>query len=416
MAIDPLAEVVSAERREAARALLRHPLLLASGPDQDAFVLARRHAGALAPMFRDLLGWPLVVDHRGRYVRLQKRLGAHADASRPAMAPGRTSAFTIRRYVLFCVACAELDSISETQTILSRLADGVTKRTQVDPQTEAFDSTTFAERRALVDVLSLLESLGVLRLREGDALAFLDGAEEADPFYDIEREILAALVATPLAPTLVEDRAELSAESYAPTERGRIERDRHGFFRRIIEDPVVYAAELTEGELAYAVPQRRYIAGELRTWFGLSLERRREGWAAIDPEGELAEGTRFPGEGIRSHAALLLADALAERLRGAPNPADPPAVSMAEIRGLCEGFIAEHRAHWPKIYLEAAAPEARLAADAVWVLIAYRLVERQGERVRPLPAIVRFAADPPVLPVDPGQAGEQLAIEPEADA
>jgi len=78
-------------------------------------------------MFRDLLGWPLVVDHRGRYVRLQKRLGARADASRPAIAPGRTSAFTIRRYVLFCVACAELDSISETQTILSRLADGVTK-------------------------------------------------------------------------------------------------------------------------------------------------------------------------------------------------------------------------------------------------------------------------------------------------
>jgi len=37
MAIDPLVEVVSAERRAAARALLRHPLLLAGGPDPDAF-------------------------------------------------------------------------------------------------------------------------------------------------------------------------------------------------------------------------------------------------------------------------------------------------------------------------------------------------------------------------------------------
>ena len=72
---DPYAE---AERRRAARALVRTPLLHADGHADD-LALVRRHQRELVPMFADGLGYRLVVEPT--LARLVKT-GLHPDATR----------------------------------------------------------------------------------------------------------------------------------------------------------------------------------------------------------------------------------------------------------------------------------------------------------------------------------------------
>ena len=71
---------VTAERRHAARALLRSPLLHADGPGADDLRLVRRHRVELARMFADGLGYRLVVEPGA--ARLFKA-GLGRDATRP---------------------------------------------------------------------------------------------------------------------------------------------------------------------------------------------------------------------------------------------------------------------------------------------------------------------------------------------
>lgn len=52
---------LAAERRAAARMLLAHPLVTATGPHAQAFPLIRRHADWLTGRFAELLGYPLTV-------------------------------------------------------------------------------------------------------------------------------------------------------------------------------------------------------------------------------------------------------------------------------------------------------------------------------------------------------------------
>lgn len=92
------------ERRRCVRALLRHPLLTPGGPDQQAFVLARRHAGWLGDWFANQAGWTFHADHAA--VRLMKIPGELSDASRGAAAK---VPFGRRKYVLTCLALAALE-------------------------------------------------------------------------------------------------------------------------------------------------------------------------------------------------------------------------------------------------------------------------------------------------------------------
>ena len=100
------------DRRRCVRALLRHPLLTPGGPDQQAFVLARRHAAWLGDWFASQAGWTVYADHA--VVRLKKIPGELSDASRGAAAK---VPFGRRRYVLACLALAALER-AEAQVTL----------------------------------------------------------------------------------------------------------------------------------------------------------------------------------------------------------------------------------------------------------------------------------------------------------
>jgi len=82
---DALAATRRAELTRAARALLRRPVLRASGADAELVALVRRHAGTLREWFDRNTGWRLMVD--SEVARLVKTVPDTGDATHPARDP-----------------------------------------------------------------------------------------------------------------------------------------------------------------------------------------------------------------------------------------------------------------------------------------------------------------------------------------
>jgi uncharacterized protein (TIGR02678 family) len=150
---------------------------------------------------------------------------------------------------------------------------------------------------------------------------------------------------------------------------------------RLVEDPVVYREDLTDSEW---LELRRRLGQEeryLEEMFGLVLEARIEGVAAIDPGGDLADQP-FPAGGTEGHAALLLVGEL--------RTAGGEWHSESDVLAAVSGLAAQHARFWAKDLV--AAPD-RLARRVVDLLVGVRLAQRRDDPagVRLLPAAARFA-------------------------
>ena len=119
---DAIAANRDAERRKAARALLRKPLPRADGGEAEAFVLVTRHLTALREWFDRETGWRLVVN--SELARLVKTVPDTADHTHPATDRNRKAAFSRRRYVVVCLALAALER-ADNQITLGRLAEQI---------------------------------------------------------------------------------------------------------------------------------------------------------------------------------------------------------------------------------------------------------------------------------------------------
>ncbi|HZD04037.1 MAG TPA: DUF2398 family protein, partial [Longimicrobiales bacterium] len=148
---------------------------------------------------------------------------------------------------------------------------------------------------------------------------------------------------------------------------------------RLVEDPVVYQGDLAEAEWAEL---RRRIGEEERLaeeMFGLVLEARAEGVAAVDPEGTLTED-RFPVGGTLGHATLLLVEKITEK------------GGRIEEEGLVEAasaLAAEHSSRWSNEMVESPHRLAQRSAD---LLIKLRLARGDDGTLLLLPAAARFLA------------------------
>jgi uncharacterized protein (TIGR02678 family) len=398
---------VEGERRRAARALLARPLLTA-GTEQ--FRLVRKHAAKLAAWFTQETGWRLVVDTQT--ARLFKTPAWLRDHARPALAPKTRVPFTRRRYVLLCLALAVLER-SDAQITLGRLAEGVLTGAADPALADAgieFRLERREERSDLVAAVRVLLELGALRRVAGDEEAFLmapgpAGAAagrsvrtDSDVLYDVERRVLAELLATTRGPSTVSEAgferrlAALTAEPSPDTDELRLRALRHQLTRRLLDDPVVYYAELSEEERAYLVSQRHAIARRINELTGLVAELRAEGVAMVDPDDELTD-VRMPEQGTEGHVTLLIAAHLATAGR---------TQSVFELTRLVRRLAIEHRAYWRKSSTEPAAA-ADLVAQALARLEALDLIDYLGderETVAPKAAIARYALAAPTIRKD----------------
>lgn len=380
------------DRRRCVRALLRHPLLTPGGPDQQAFVLARRHAAWLGDWFASQAGWTVYADHA--VVRLKKVPGELSDGTRGAAAK---VPFGRRRYVLACLALAALER-AEAQVTLGWLVERVVSLAADPVLGDAgitFTLDTQEERRDLVAVARLLLDAGVLARVAGDEQAFI--ASTGDALYDVNRRVLASMLVTRRGASTVTETTfsgrmrALVAEPRPETEEARNREIRHRLVRRLLDDPVLYYADLSEEERAYLSGQRGLLLRRLTEATGFIPEVRAEGIALLDPTGD-ATDLGMPEEGTDGHATLLLAEYLAAALR--ERPGTP--VRVAELHQHVAALARQHKPHWRKGAADPGA-ERELTAGALRRLSALSLIRRDGDQVIPLPALARYGyADPTI--------------------
>lgn len=385
------------EFRTALRALLMRPLMRATDDD---FPGVRRQADALRSWLAREAGWALHVDSAG--ARLLKRPGDLANAVRGI------NGYDRRRYVLLCLACAVLER-SDPQITLRVLGDKLLE-IATDPALATagflFTLSTAQERRELVAVCRTLVDLGVLVLVAGEEEGYVSrGGETADALYDVERRLLAGVMAAARgpstwraedAPATVEDRLRsLVGELVVDSEDGRRIAVRHRLARRLLDDPVVYMSTLDADEHAYFVNQRGAMVDRLCNATGLKAELRAEGTALVDDTGMWSD-VFMPAEGTEAHVTLLVAEMLADHVRARTNPpvnGRSPAcatVAVVEIVARLAEAQKQYGRYWRKAAREPGAVH-QLADIAIAQLQRLDLAVRDGEAVRPLPAIARFA-------------------------
>lgn len=387
-----LDEAARDERQRALRALLRRPLLAASGPHGEAYRLVRRHADWLRGWCGRFPSWTLTVD--AEVARLHKTPPDPLDPTRPARDP-RGDAFTRRRYVLLCLVLAALER-SDRQTALARLAEQAGGLYAEDPGLAAagvtFDLRQQGARRDLVFVVRTLLDLGVLSRVEGDEDGYVRGA--GDALYSIHRPALAAVLSVRRGPSTV-DAGDLEARLRAITaepadgvdEAARTRRYRTRLYRALLDDPVLYFDELEPEERTYFDGQRRRLVEQVHDAAGLEPELRAEGLAMVDERGDLTDQA-IPEEGTDGHVTLLLAEHLAVCRRERPGEV----VGTAALEARTAELVVEHGRHWRKAAREPGA-ERGLCRAALDRLEAVRLIRRAPEGVVPLPAVARFAVE-----------------------
>jgi uncharacterized protein (TIGR02678 family) len=300
--------IEAAERVEAARALLLHPLISADGQHAAALRLVRRHQGELTRVFSDGAGYRLQVDPSG--ARLFKT-GLGRDATRP-LRRRSGSPFTPRAYALLCLTVAALTRC-RAQLLIDELVQQV-RSAAVDAGIDV-DLDASADRRALHAALLALVNLGVLRERDGDLEHWAD--QRTQSLLDVRRDLLSLLVAAPLGSA--ESADELLRQASLPSAVGGA---RMAVRRRLLESPVLTVADLTEEQAEWWRRNRNRETEWFRDRFGLEVELRAEGALAIDPSDELTD-EQFPGRGGTRHLALLALEALADEARSGARAGDP---------------------------------------------------------------------------------------------
>jgi uncharacterized protein (TIGR02678 family) len=372
------------EREEALRALLMRPLMTAANAE---FSLVRRHADLLHAWFARETGWMLRVERD--FARLYKIPADLGDGTRGA------DGFDRRRYVLLSLACAVLER-ADPQITLKTLGERLLDLA-ADPGLEALGFTftlePVRERRELVHVCRFLLELGVLYRVAGEEVGYVQST--GDALYDVARRALAGLLACTRGPSTfpvgeepqeIESRIAALVEEYAAEEpEGRRLAVRHRLARRLLDDPVVYFDELSNGERDYLVNQRGAMAARLRAMSGLEPELRAEGAALVDPSGDLSDAA-LPAEGTRAHATLLVAQFLAEHLGADPSRQ----ASEAEIAAYLRRAADRYGRYWRKSARDPGA-ETGLARDALSQLLALKLVRYAGGAIEARPALLRFA-------------------------
>lgn len=383
------------EFRGAVRALLMTPLM---SPAHEEFAAVRRQSEGLRDWFARETAWALQIERDG--ARLYKRPATLDDETRGL--PG----YDRRRYVLLCLACAVLERADPQITL--RLLGEKLPELATDPALASLGFTFTLEtqhaRRELVAVCRTLLGLGVLQRVAGDEEAFIQAGDQADALYDVQRRLLAGLLAAvrgpstwapEQAPRSLEQRLHsLVDEHVADSDEGRRSALRHALARRLLDDPVIYLDQLEPESRGYFVNQRGAMASRLCEATGLVAEQRAEGVALADETGSLTD-VAMPAEGTEAHATLLVAEFLATRQRQRRKPGTSvPAPSFDVNEQDVVAFLGDAKERFGRYWRKSAREpggERELAFLALDRLEKLQLVERRSGFVEPRPALFRFA-------------------------
>lgn len=352
------AELDTAERARAIRALLRSPLL---DRMNGAFGIIVSHESWLRTWFHDTCEWSLVVDHRRGFARLHKTPDPGSLARPPlrALRAGKKP-FDRRRYILFCVTVMALGRFPRGQVSLQDLSSRIVDITSNEEGLDEYAASDKTERVALVDVLDLLSSFGVLTTV--DQRDDYERDENANALYTIDDRRLAQLFL----------RRDLE------TERS----ERHSVMRRLLDDPVVHRDELNGEKREFLNSSTGWVQRRLAD-AGLLLEHRAGGWCAVDPTAESTD-MRFPQPNTIAHQVALLA--ISDLGKSPEHTSDW--IPRTQLRQMLADLMDEH-AHWAKGYRDEGGLD-KLIDEVLGVLNSFGLIRADALGCEFRPAAGRF--------------------------
>lgn len=374
------------DRREAARALLAHPLLTAAHGEDLALV--RLHAPALRSMFKSTLDYHLVVE--STFARLVKGPVSQGAPPRPARRLDGT-AFTPMTYTLLSLLCAALLVPGTGEQIL---ISALIEQVRSDAATIGVRiGDTLPERRALVTAIGQLVTWGVLTETDGTAGGWGERQDEA--LLTIHRATLPHVLARPLS-------GLGHADDLLAPDTALADQPRRSLRRKLVENPLVRREDLTDGERDVLSRERSELTRVLAENFGLALEVRTEGALAYDLAGDLTD-VAFPGNGRVKQAALLLLGELIERR---VSTAGSIAVTWDEVDVVLTELTARHARAWGDALAEQL---GSLRADVVAVLCEVALVHITETGLLLHAAAARYRPQPRTAP--PTRAVRRLAAQ-----
>lgn len=333
------------ELRTCARHLVQRPLTCKEH-DAELFRLIRRHEAEIDRWFTQRLGYRLHVN--ADTARLFKD-GCVVER-RPLLTATRRPFHPLEYVLLALVLAATVagPAVISLRDLVERVRSAAG---EADIALE--DSPT--ARRALVTVLQWMIEFG-LAAELYEHIEAYAGDAAADAVLKFRPDRIALLPLPALAGAADSSELLTRAERRSAT--------RQWMRCRLVEEPVLYRTDLTDAEWSEL---RRRLGEEerlLEEMFGLVLEARAEGVAAIDPLGTLA-ARRFPTGGTLSHAALLLIAKLHSETAAGPADWKGIVVTLGEL-------AETHRRRWADELV--AAPE-RLARQVTELLLDLRLAE-----------------------------------------
>jgi uncharacterized protein (TIGR02678 family) len=400
--------------RRAARHMLQHPMTCAE-LQPDMFALVRKHEDQLDRWFTQRLGYRLHVTSttarlfKSTVVPHRRPLRAVTGSRRP---------LSQREYTMLALVLAAVAAGPRVISLHDLILD--VRKAAADANVAITEDSV--DRRALITALKWMIEHGMAKeLHEQLERYASDASADAVIEIDPDRVVLLPLpaLARSETPEQLLDRTDRRAQS------------RQWMRAWLVENPVLYRDDVTEGE--WSELRRRF--GEEDVWldemFGLVIEARAEGVAAIDPEGRLTDRI-FPATATVGHAALLLLDNLAR----AATP-ERFEVVVATVTALA----ATHRKIWSQDLIDNPTKLTNLILD---LLVDMRLVrldrldrfdrsdsgrvetegvvgptgDEPGSFVQLLPAAARYAVeilDDDAAPVPPARRRQRAAAAKSAD-
>ena len=347
------------ELREAARHLVRYPLVLAE-ENPAMFGLIRRHSEELDQRFSQRFGYRL------RVTSDTARLFKSTVVTRRPFTTGKTTrrSFKRREYTMLALI---LSVISAGQNVISllELVNGIRSAAS---EAGVPIKEDVPGRRAIVTALRWLITHGVVEEAHMNIGRYTEDSS-ADAMLTIRHD-RAKLLPLPMF-------------SSAETVDQLLDRSqhRHRTWVRscLLEEPVVYRGDLVESAWRDYRNDRHRAERMFEDMFGMHIETRAEGMAAIDPDGTLTD-VRFPsGGGTVQQSALLLLNQLSKT--GTDEFTRNAIVEMV-------GELADdNRKYWSSVLSE----DPKQLTDRILEMLAgHKLVAISDGMVRFLPAAWRY--------------------------
>ena len=271
-------DTVIYEIRDAARNLERHTFLT-HARQPDFLLLVRRHSAELKRRFGETVGYRLVVE--STFARLLKPPLPDTSPVRALQGPNGPVGPRVYQYICLLAAALQAPGAADQWLISSLVA-----QVRSDAATAGIiTGDSYTERRDLVTAVNLLAEFGVVEETEGTATAWGAG-QDPEVLLTVDQTALSYLIANPV---IGEIRTDRPARTLA---------------RRLVEDPILDRALLSNEEERVWTRDRGTLEEHLEELFGLHLEVRREGALAWDFAEDVTDEP-FPGQGVPRQLALM---------------------------------------------------------------------------------------------------------------